>query len=144
MKNTSLKFTAALFIAALALVSCKDLIDIIPKKGGGSGGSGTTEQCERKGTIVKEVFGGTNKHTGGYLVLDQETNEHYYPNTENGQDALEDVYSESGNNEITYGYSEKNTTCLRPSVWTTPDASTCITLSCLNSFRGFIGLSDSA
>jgi hypothetical protein len=132
MKNTSLKFTAALFIAALALVSCKDLIDIIPKKGGGSGGSGTTEQCERKGTIVKEVYGGTSKHTGGYLVYDKATNEHYYPNSDNGQQALKDAYSESGTNEITYGFSKKDKHCVRPMVWCTPSSSTCITLSCLN------------
>jgi len=53
----------------MALMSCKDLIDIIPKKGGGSGGSGTTEQCERKGTIIKEFFGGTSKHTGNYSFM---------------------------------------------------------------------------
>lgn len=132
MKNTSLKFTAALFIAVLALVSCKDLIDIIPKKGGGSGGSGTTEQCERKGTIVKEVYGGTSKHTGGYLVYDKATNEHFYPNSDNGQQALKDAYSESGNNEVTYGFSKKDKHCVRPMVWYTPSSSTCITLSCLN------------
>ena len=87
MKNTNLKITVALFFGAMALISCKDLIDIIPKKGGGgSGGSGDTEQCERKGTIVKEVLGNSNNPTGNYLVLDRETNEHYYPNSESGQD----------------------------------------------------------
>ena len=133
MKNTNLKITVALFFVAMALISCKDLIDIIPKKGGGGGGgSGDTEQCERKGTIVKEVYGGTNKHTGGYLVLDRETNEHYFPNTENGHEALKNAYSESGTNEITYGYSEKNTTCLRNMIWVTPQENACITLSCVN------------
>jgi hypothetical protein len=113
-------------------MSCKDLIDTIPKKGNGGGGSGTTEQCERKDTIVKEVYGRTNKHTGKYLVLDKKTNEHYYPNSENGQEALKDVYSKTGNNEISYGYSEINKQCFRPSIWVTPDAPNCISLSCLN------------
>lgn len=132
MKNTKVKLLAALFFGTITLMSCKDLIDIIPKKGGGGGGSGTTEQCERKGTIVKEVHGGTNTHTGNYLILDKKTNKHYYPNTENGQDALKEAYSETGNKEISYGYSEINTNCLRASIWVTPDAPTCISLSCLN------------
>lgn len=132
MKNTKVKLLAALFFGTITLMSCKDLIDIIPKKGGGGGGSGTTEQCERKGTIVKEVYGGTNRHTGNYLVLDKKTNEHYYPNSQNGQDALKEAYSETGNKEISYGYSEINKQCLRPSIWVTPDAPTCISLSCLN------------
>jgi hypothetical protein len=132
MKNTNLKITVALFFGAMVLISCKDLIDIIPKKGGGSGGSETTEQCERKGTIVKEFFGGTSKHTGNYLLYDKATSEHYYPNTENGQDALEEAYSESGSKEITYGYSEKPQQCIRPMVLTTPEEDACITLSCLN------------
>ena len=132
MKNTNLKITVALFFGAMALISCKDLIDIIPKKGGGgSGGSGDTEQCERKGTIVKEVLGNSNNPTGNYLVLDRETNEHYYPNGESGQEALKDAYSDSGTNEITYGYSDIFQ-CARPSVWTTPYINACITLSCVN------------
>jgi len=32
MKNTNLKIMVALFFGAMALISCKDLIDIIPKK----------------------------------------------------------------------------------------------------------------
>ena len=133
MKNTNLKITVALFFVAMALISCKDLIDIIPKKGGGGGGgSGDTEQCERKGTIVKEFYGGTNKHTGGYLLFDQELNEYYYPNSDNGQKALKDAYSETGNNEITYGFSKKDQHCIRPMVWCTPGSSTCILLSCVN------------
>ena len=133
MKNTNLKITVALFFGAMALMSCKDLIDIIPKKGGGgSGGSGDTEQCERKGTIVKEVLGNSNNPTGSYLIFDKQTNEHYYPNSESGQEALKDAYSDSGTNEITFGYSEKNTHCVRSSVWTTPQINACITLSCVN------------
>ncbi len=82
MKKTNLKNTMALFFGTMAMLSCKDLIDVKPRKiENGDGAVSLPVLCEKEGIIVKELYGGTTTHTGSYLVLEKELNEHYFPCT---------------------------------------------------------------
>mgnify|MGYP001129280234 CR=1 FL=1 len=127
-----LHLLVALVAGTMAFYSCQKLIDLVPKKDGDCE-KGNTEQCERKGTIVKEFFGNTASPTGNFLILDHKLNEHYFPNTKSGQEALKKAYYEAKKHTVTYGFS-KDIECIRPMVmvWTTPQANRCVVLSCLN------------